>query len=500
MASYVGKTPARQGIVADNTITSSQIVDNTISTSDILDSTITGSDLASNIVINTTGSITSGALTACGLSYPTTDGTSGQVIQTDGAGNLTFATASGGGGDVVDDTTPQLGGNLDLNSFDITGTNICINASGCLGIGNQAAPTSSYNIDIAASGTSGNIRLQRANVSSQYMLIGVSDGSKHQIQGYGDKDMYLCNRGANGSIYLATYAVNNMRMDRCGNVGFGKTSVCATQFMGSGTAYLHLEDPYIKGGNVIIGNGCFDSALYINAGTACCSIIFFDDGTTCATKVARINYDHSDDSMIFATNVATGQNTESMRIDSSGTLFVGVTSEPTSGDDGAQISNGSYHVFARNVDTPTVFRTFGSTGEFRTLGNGNAQNTNNSYGAISDRELKENEVEANSQWNDIKALQIKNYNLKSQPNQTHLGVIAQDLEASGMNGVVEQSEDEIYSENDVLPEGKNIGDVKEKGYKTVKYSILYMKAVKALQEAMERIETLEAKVTALENK
>jgi hypothetical protein len=36
--------------------------------------------------------------------------------------------------------------------------------------------------------------------------------------------------------------------------------------------------------------------------------------------------------------------------------------------------------------------------------------------------------------------------------------------------------------------------------KSVKYSILYMKAVKALQEAMARIETLETKVTALESK
>ena len=35
--------------------------------------------------------------------------------------------------------------------------------------------------------------------------------------------------------------------------------------------------------------------------------------------------------------------------------------------------------------------------------------------------------------------------------------------------------------------------------KGVKYSILYMKAVKALQEAMDRIETLEAKVAALES-
>ncbi len=35
--------------------------------------------------------------------------------------------------------------------------------------------------------------------------------------------------------------------------------------------------------------------------------------------------------------------------------------------------------------------------------------------------------------------------------------------------------------------------------KSVKYSVLYMKAIKALQEAMEKIETLETKVKALED-
>ena len=235
MASYVGKTPARQAIVADNTITSAKIVDSTISTSDILDSTITGSDLASNIVINTTGSITSGALTACGLSYPTADGTSGQVIQTDGAGNLTFATASGGGGDVVDDTTPQLGGNLDLNSFDITGTNICIDSSGCLGIGNQAAPTSSYNIDIAASGTHGNIRLQRANVSNQYLLIGVSDGSRHDIQGYGDKTIRIMSRATTQEIGIEfwTNSTCKMKIDGLGNIYLGSTQSSPSNVVGS---------------------------------------------------------------------------------------------------------------------------------------------------------------------------------------------------------------------------------------------------------------------------
>ena len=61
-------------------------------------------------------------------------------------------------------------------------------------------------------------------------------------------------------------------------------------------------------------------------------------------------------------------------------------------------------------------------------------------------------------------------------------------------------------------EAISIGDVKEEAkwvvkqdedgndmkVKSMKYSILYMKAVKALQEAMERIEGLESKVEALE--
>ena len=208
-----------------------------IEATEIADNTITGGKLATDIVINTTGSITSGALTSCNLSYPTTDGTSGQVIQTDGAGNLTFATVSGGGGggDVVDDLTPQLGGNLDLNSFDITGTNICIDASGCLGIGNQAAPTSSYNIDIAASGTHGNIRLQRANVSNQYMLIGVSDGSRHDIQVYGDKALRIMNRATTQTLGIEfwTNSTCKMKIDGLGCVYLGSTQQSAGNVVGS---------------------------------------------------------------------------------------------------------------------------------------------------------------------------------------------------------------------------------------------------------------------------
>ena len=194
-------------------------------------------------------------------------------------------------------------------------------------------------------------------------------------------------------------------------------------------------------------------------------------------------------------------NSERMRINTTD-VWIGSTDAFTGqGDKGAFLSStGGIFDFARIVGGgSSVFRVSGDSGEMRVQGDGDLINTNNSYGAISDRELKENEVEANSQWNDIKALQIKNYNLKATPDIAHLGVIAQDLESSGMNGLVNNTEDELYTENDVLPEGKNIGDIKDKGYKSVKYSILYMKSIKALQEAMERIETLEAKVTQLEN-
>ena len=65
----------------------------------------------------------------------------------------------------------------------------------------------------------------------------------------------------------------------------------------------------------------------------------------------------------------------------------------------------------------------------------------------------------------------------------------------------------FYEDGDVIPEGKKIGDGKtfpkkvgeiKTQVKGVKYSVLYMKAIKALQEAITKIETLETKVTALE--
>ena len=110
---------------------------------------------------------------------------------------------------------------------------------------------------------------------------------------------------------------------------------------------------------------------------------------------------------------------------------------------------------------------------------GNVVNANNSYGSLSDSRMKENIVDAASQWDDIKALQVRKYN-RIGDTQKELGVIAQELEASGMGGLVEEGR--YYDVNN---------NPDEETRKSVKYSVLYMKAIKALQEAMTRIETLE---------
>jgi len=125
----------------------------------------------------------------------------------------------------------------------------------------------------------------------------------------------------------------------------------------------------------------------------------------------------------------------------------------------------------------------------RILADGDLENANNNYGALSDVKLKENIVDAGSQWEDLKAISVRNFNFKEElglGTNTSIGVVAQELELVSP-GLVKTSPDLDADENDLGTTTKS-----------VKYSVLYMKAVKALQEAMTRIETLEAKVAALE--
>ena len=123
---------------------------------------------------------------------------------------------------------------------------------------------------------------------------------------------------------------------------------------------------------------------------------------------------------------------------------------------------------------------------FYVWSDGDVVNHDNSYGAISDIKLKQDIIDSGSQWNDLKNLRVRKFKFKSDVEaygdeaKTLIGLIAQEAELVSP-GLVRESPDTDGDNNDLGTTTKSIN-----------YSVLYMKAVKGLQEAMDRIETLEA--------
>ena len=170
-----------------------------------------------------------------------------------------------------------------------------------------------------------------------------------------------------------------------------------------------------------------------------------------------------------------GSNPRGLEVHSTGSGFQGITLMSVAS---RNTTNHTYRHFQCVIN--------GVADKLRVADDGDVTNTNNSYGAISDERLKENIVDASSQWDDIKALRIRKFNYKSltDPEQRPmLGVVAQEAELVCPNLVISEV---------TLQEGV------EQEYKSFKYSVLYMKAIKCLQEAQAKIETLETKVAALE--
>jgi hypothetical protein len=159
-----------------------------------------------------------------------------------------------------------------------------------------------------------------------------------------------------------------------------------------------------------------------------------------------------------------------------------------------------------------------TTTRLRIYSDGDIQNHDGTYGTISDERVKQDITDANSQWDDFKQFRFVNYKRKDDVRQYGdkapklLSLIAQEAEKISP-GLIKESAPSggdilsdpvfgtVYEDGDELPDYKKVGDVKEEkeNVKSLKQSILYMKGMKALQEAMARIETLETKVKALED-
>ena len=125
---------------------------------------------------------TTGNVIIDGLKHPQADGTTGQFLKTDGAGQLAFDTVTQATGNelenVVEDTTPQLGGDLDVN-------------------GNKITSASNGDIDIEPNGT-GNV------------LLGNFEFDVDQTVGAGQDDYVLTYDNATGHISLEAAAAGGI--------------------------------------------------------------------------------------------------------------------------------------------------------------------------------------------------------------------------------------------------------------------------------------------------
>lgn len=166
-----------------------------------------------------------------------------------------------------------------------------------------------------------------------------------------------------------------------------------------------------------------------------------------------------------AANAAVGVWVEQMRLDANGNLLVGAMSGSThkivkaagSNDYGLMLENGGstnpygimiHHTAADNSGGAFIACADLGGAKMLIAGNGNVQNVNNSYGAISDLKLKENIADTTPKLAKLLRVRIVNYSLKTDPTHKQIGVIAQELEEISP-GLIEETPD--YAEVEIEP-------------------------------------------------
>ena len=208
--------------------------------------------------------------------------------------------------------------------------------------------------------------------------------------------------------------------------------------------------------------------------------------------------------MVFATGTA-GSTSERMRIVNDGRVRIlceSFASDPSSSNKGVMLgSTNTGSVFssgsATNAQTHIIFRNGnGDVGTIQTSGSSTIYNTSSDY------RLKENAVAISDGITRLKTLKPYRFNFKADADTTVDGFFAHEVTAvpEAISGTKDETKDILYTEEDTIPSGKKVGDVKETipVYQGIDQSKIVPLLTAALQEAVGKIEVLETKVAALE--
>ena len=349
-----------------------------------------------------------------------------------------------------------------------------LDASGNLGIGQTNPSTWLVNgLGIGSGANDWGATIYTGTANTGYLCFADGATGLDRYRGY------ISYAHATNAMIFATDAAERMRIDASGRLFVGNTTA-----PGSGEIKQVLSragNTFLEFQNSTTNTGCTIGTINENF------IIFTNTGALGSetyTERARITsggyFKASNDGTYFN---STGTYHELRQTANAQVVTVSATNASFTSESifstATKTAGTDWMHFYGTSDGNTV-------ANIRIFGNGNVQNANNSYAGISDQKLKQDIVDAGSQWDDIKNLQVRKYRFKASPNAPlQIGLVAQEAETVSP-GLVEETVDRDS-------EGNDLGTTT----KAVKYSVLYMKAIKALQEAMARIEKLEAEVAAL---
>ena len=274
---------------------------------------------------------------------------------------------------------------------------------------------------------------------------------------HGDNYIKLSTNGTNGGT-------ERLRIDSSGRVLIGTTTE------GEGTA----DDLTIATSGT--------TGITIRSGTSGEGNIFFSDGTSGAAEYAgTIQYSHASNYMLFFTGAA-----ERVRINSSGHFLVGVTGSPSTNGFAVldTYQSTTYLQIAHNV-TGAEYSYFNFNHNGSTIGTIKQNNAGNaiSFNTSSDYRLKENVVSISDGITRLKTLKPSRFNFKNDTGTTVDGFLAHEVTA--VPEAITGTKDEVDSDNNPV-------------YQGIDQSKLVPLLTAALQEAITKIETREAKVSALE--
>jgi fibronectin-binding autotransporter adhesin len=180
---------------------------------------------------------------------PTSDGSSGQALITDGSGNLSWTSVGSGSGDLINGGNTGavvVGSNDSTLELEAGGsTAIYVNASGSVGIG-SATPNALLDLRQTAGGGQPVIRLRDTATSNPYLQF-QSGGILQDLTG----GSIRMRAGTGGELTFDTNGANTrMTIDASGNVGIG-TTVPGNNFEVAGEVSINA----ISGEALVIDQG-----------------------------------------------------------------------------------------------------------------------------------------------------------------------------------------------------------------------------------------------------